>query len=93
MVSEICVGLSHGHLQNVTLYAVVKELELEDALALVLTPAVRFIYLLAHVARPVRKMVSIPSAVTLTAVSYVFLFSFSLYTSFLFHLPNSERLS
>ena len=86
-------GLSHGHLQNVTLYAVVKKLELEDVLALVLIPAVRFIYLMAHVARPVRKMVSIPSAVTLTAVSYVFLFSFSLYTSFLFHLPNSERLS
>ena len=86
-------GLSHGHLQNVTLYAVVKKLELEDALALVLTHAVRFIYLMAHVARPVRKTVFIPSAMTLTAVSCVFLFSVSLYTSFLFHLPNSERLS
>jgi hypothetical protein len=57
-----------GHIAlNVTLYAVVKKLELEDALALVLTPAVKFIYLMAHVARPVRKMVFIPSAMTLTA--------------------------
>ena len=71
-------GLLHDHLQYVTIYAVVKNLLLEDALTLVLTPAVRFIYLMAHVAMPVQTTVFIPSAVTLTAVSYVFLFSFSL---------------
>ena len=71
-------GLSHDHLQYVTIYAVAKNLELEDALTLVLTRAVRFIYLMAHVVIPVLTTVFIPSAMTLTAVSYVFLFSFSL---------------
>jgi hypothetical protein len=52
---------------NVTLYAEVKMLELEDALTLILNPAVKFIYLMAHVARPVQMTVFIPSAMTLTA--------------------------